>query len=40
MENGADIFIRFNEGLAILKKVMRVETAEAKSLTLPDDLRF
>jgi len=40
MENGADIFIRFNEGLAILKKVMRVEASRSKSLTLPDDLRF
>ena len=27
MEKGADIFIRFNEGLSILKKVMAFETA-------------
>jgi hypothetical protein len=26
MENGADIFIRFNEGLSILKKVMALES--------------
>src|SRR5690606_27363290 len=26
LEEGADIFIRFNEGLSILKKVMQVET--------------
>ncbi len=40
MENGADIFIRFNEGLSILKKVMAVETGESDSLSLPEGKRF
>jgi site-specific DNA-methyltransferase (adenine-specific) len=40
MENGADIFIRFNEGLSILKKVMAVETGELDNLSLPNHLRF
>ncbi|MBI2301208.1 MAG: Eco57I restriction-modification methylase domain-containing protein [Armatimonadetes bacterium] len=40
LEDGADVFIRFNEGLSILKKVMAVETAGAHSLALPDDKRF
>lgn len=40
MENGADIFIRFNEGLSILKKVAEVETGQTDCLTLPDEKRF
>lgn len=40
MEEGADVFIRFNEGLSILKKVVAVETGRSDSLTLPDDMRF
>lgn len=40
MENGADVFIRFNEGLSILKKVIAVETGQDDSLTLPDGKRF
>lgn len=40
MENGADIFIRFNEGLSILKKVMSTETGQSDSLLLPNDKRF
>ena len=39
-ENGADIFIRFNEGLSILKKVMAVETGQQLSLSLPENQRF
>jgi hypothetical protein len=35
LEQGADIFIRFNEGLSILKKVMAVETGQSESLALP-----
>jgi hypothetical protein len=35
-----DVFIRFNEGLAILKKVVAVESASAKSLSLPEKKRF
>jgi site-specific DNA-methyltransferase (adenine-specific) len=40
MEKGADVFIRFNEGLSILKKVVAVETGQADSLALPDHKRF
>jgi hypothetical protein len=40
LEAGADIFIRFNEGLSILKKVMAVETGRAASLALPENKRF
>ena len=40
LENGADIFIRFNEGLSILKKVMSIETGQSDSLSLPSDKRF
>ena len=40
LEAGADIFIRFNEGLSILKKVIHVETSQKRSLALPEDKRF
>jgi hypothetical protein len=40
LEKGADIFIRFNEGLSILKKVISVETGQTKSLSLPENKRF
>ncbi len=40
MENGADIFIRFNDGLSILKKVVAVETGQTDSVALPDGKRF
>lgn len=40
LENGADIFIRFNEGVSILKKVALVETGNSKSVELPKDHRF
>lgn len=40
MENGTDIFIRFNEGLSILKKVMSLETGQSESLLLPGERRF
>lgn len=39
-ENGADIFIRFNEGVSILKKVAAVETGNTGSVALPDEKRF
>lgn len=39
-EEGLDVFIRFNEGLSILKKVVAVETGEARSLSLPESKRF
>jgi hypothetical protein len=41
LEEGADVFIRFNEGLSILKKVAAVENAGGvKSLLLPEKKRF
>lgn len=40
LEEGADIFIRFNEGVSILKKVLAVESGQSDSLTLPDERRF
>lgn len=40
MEQGADIFIRFNEGLSILKKVAAIESADGSSLVPSDERRF
>lgn len=40
LEDGADVFIRFNEGLSILKKVVAVETGQSESLSLPETKRF
>ena len=40
LEEGADVFIRFNEGVSILKKVVAVESGESKSLALPESKRF
>jgi site-specific DNA-methyltransferase (adenine-specific) len=40
LEKGADVFIRFNEGLSILKKVVAVENGETDSLALPESKRF
>ena len=41
LEEGADVFIRFNEGLSILKKVVAVENAGTiESLSLPESKRF
>jgi hypothetical protein len=40
LEKGADVFIRFNEGLSILKKVVGVETGSGKSLELPEAKKF
>ncbi len=39
LEKGADIFIRFNEGLSILEKVSGIESAE-RTLSLPENKRF
>ncbi|MGV3721584.1 MAG: Eco57I restriction-modification methylase domain-containing protein [Actinomycetota bacterium] len=39
-ETGADVFIRFNEGLSILKKVVAVESGQSDSLLLPENKRF
>jgi hypothetical protein len=40
LEEGVDVFIRFNEGLSILKKVVAVESGESHPLSLPDNKRF
>jgi len=40
LEKGVDVFIRFNEGLSILKKVVAVENGKPGSLSLPDSKRF
>lgn len=40
MERGADVFIRFNEGLSILKKVIALEGEDAGSVALPAGKRF
>ena len=40
LEKGADVFIRFNEGLSILKKVVEIETGQSESLALPEEKRF
>ncbi len=40
LEEGADVFIRFNEGLSILKKVVAVESGGTASLSLPQGKRF
>ena len=40
LEQGADVFIRFNEGLSILKKVVSAESGQSETLLLPDSKRF
>jgi len=40
LEPGADIFVRFNEGLSILRKVIAVESGSSEVLELPDEKRF
>lgn len=40
LENGVEIFVRFNEGVSILKKVMQVETGQSDRLALPNNRRF
>ena len=39
LENGAEVFIRSNRALPILRKVMAVETG-SESISLPDEMRF
>ena len=40
LEKGADVFIRFNEGLSILKKVVAAEGGKTESVSLPENKRF
>ena len=40
LERGVDVFIRFNEGLSILKKVVAVENGKSGTLALPESKRF
>ena len=40
LKRAYDVFIRFNEGLSILKKVVAVESGRSHSLSLPDSKRF
>lgn len=40
LEKGVDVFVRFNEGLSILKKVLRAEIGKSATLTLPENKRF
>lgn len=39
-EEGTDIFIRFNEGVSILRKVIARETGQDRVLALPEERRF
>jgi site-specific DNA-methyltransferase (adenine-specific) len=40
MEKGTDVFIRFNEAIPILKKVIKVETGTDSILALPENKQF
>ena len=40
LEPGADIFIRFNEGVEILRKIAIVENGSTSTLALPDSKKF
>lgn len=40
LENGADIFLRFNEGVSILKTIIVRETGQEERICLPEDRRF
>jgi hypothetical protein len=40
LEDGVDVFVRFNEGLSILKKIVAFESGQDQTLSLPKDKRF
>lgn len=40
LEEGAEVFVRFNDGLSILKKVVAKEGGSRDSVRLPDEARF
>ena len=40
LEDGVEVFVRFNEGVSILKKVMAVEANDSRSMALPENKRF
>ncbi len=40
LEAGTDVFIRYNEALPIIKKIIKVETGSEDSLALPSNKQF
>lgn len=40
LEAGADVFVRFNEGLSVLQRVAQVDGETPDSLAIPEDRRF